>query len=68
MVNKILRLPQVQNTCKISRSSIYAGMREGTFPKSISLGTRMVGWSEAEINEWIEGKLKERDQATEGKS
>jgi len=68
MANKILRLPDLKEQCGISRSAIYQGMKEGTFPQSIPLGTRMVGWSETEINEWIENKLKDRDQAKEGQS
>jgi len=66
MTFKILRLPEVKEQCGISRSAIYQGMKEGTFPRAIPLGTRMVGWSESEINDWIENKLKQRDQAKEG--
>jgi len=62
MTNKVLRLSEVKENCRISRSSIYNGMKDGTFPRSIPLGTRMVGWLEAEIDEWIEKKLIERDQ------
>ena len=68
MTFKILRLPEIKEQCGISRSAIYQGMKDGTFPQSIVLGTRMVGWSETEINEWIERKINERDQARESKS
>jgi len=62
MINtKILRLPEVQMTCGMSRSSIYAGMKNGTFPKTIRLGTRMVGWTQKDIDDWIESKLIERE-------
>ena len=57
MTKKILRLPEVKEASGLSRSSIYSGMKEGTFPKSIQLGTRMVGWSSKAIDNWIEGKL-----------
>jgi prophage regulatory protein len=57
MVNKILRLPEVKETSGLSRSSIYLGMKNGTFPKSIQLGTRMVGWSAEAIDDWIEQQL-----------
>jgi prophage regulatory protein len=62
MVTKILRLPEVKETSGLSRSSIYLGMKNGTFPKSIQLGTRMVGWSSEAIENWIEEKLIQRDQ------
>ena len=64
-MNKILRLPDAIEKCSISRSAIYQGMKDGTFPKSIQLGTRMVGWSEKEIDEWIEAKLEQRDKGGE---
>ena len=62
MTNKILRLNDVKAVSGLSRSSIYAGMQEGTFPKSIKLGTRMVGWSEKAIEDWIEQKLNQSNQ------
>ncbi len=63
MTSKILRLNDVKEASGLSRSSIYAGMQNGTFPKSIKLGTRMVGWSEKAIEDWIEQKL---NQANKG--
>ena len=50
---KFLRLPEVQIRTGKSRSSIYAGVRDGTFPKQIKLGgPRAVGWIEKEIEEY----------------
>lgn len=66
MTHKVLRLQDVIHACNISRSSIYKGMKDGTFPKSGRLGTRMVGWNETQINEWIEDRFRERDEAMEG--
>ena len=50
---KLLRLPQVKATTGLSKSSIYARISEGTFPKQISLGPRLVVWVEADIQNWI---------------
>ena len=44
-----LRLPEVQSRTGKSRSAIYQGVNDGTFPKPIKLGPRAVGWIEAEI-------------------
>jgi len=60
MVNKILRLPEVKEISGLSRSSIYLGMKNGTFPKSIQLGPRMIGWSAKSIENWINDKIQER--------
>lgn len=40
----------------LSRSTIYAMMTEGAFPKSIKLGKRAVGWREADIAEWLDSR------------
>ena len=50
---KFLKLPEVRIRTGKSRSSIYAGVRAGTFPKPIKLGSpRAVGWIEAEIENY----------------
>jgi len=49
-VIKFLKLPEVRIRTGKSRSSIYQGVNDGTFPKPIKLGgPRAVGWIEAEI-------------------
>ena len=44
MHHKLLRLPQVKQTTGLSKSTIYARIAEGTFPKQIPLGPRLVVW------------------------
>ena len=51
--HKLLRLPEVKATTGLSKSSIYARIAEGTFPKQISLGPRLVVWVESDIQNWI---------------
>jgi prophage regulatory protein len=50
---KLLRLPQVKSITGLSKSSIYARISEGTFPKQIPLGPRLVVWVESDIQKWI---------------
>jgi prophage regulatory protein len=54
----ILRLPAVKSRTGLSRSTIYLRVAEGTFPKPVSLGARAVGWVEAEIQQWLEQRIK----------
>jgi prophage regulatory protein len=51
--HKLLRLPQVKETTGLSKSTIYARIAEGTFPKQIPLGPRLVVWVESDIQNWI---------------
>ena len=61
--DNILRLPEVKNRTGLSRSSIYAFMKAGTFPQSRRLGKRSIGWFESEIIAWIEQRLQSADVA-----
>jgi len=47
--HKLLRLPEVKATTGLSKSSIYTRISEGTFPKQIPLGPRLVVWVESDI-------------------
>jgi prophage regulatory protein len=51
--HKLLRLPEVKESTGLSKSSIYARISEGTFPKQIPLGPRLVVWVETDIQNWI---------------
>ena len=51
--SKILRLPEVMAITGLSRSTIYAYMDKGTFPKAMKLGERAIGWLSSDIETWI---------------
>lgn len=57
MATKILRLPLVLECTGLSRSTVYARVSLGTFPKPVSLGARAVGWIESEVEEWISHQI-----------
>lgn len=63
MAQVILRLPAVKARTGLSRSTIYLRVAEGTFPKSVALGPRAVGWIEAEITEWIAQRIADSRKA-----
>lgn len=54
---KVLKLKDVKDRTGKSRSSIYDGIKEGTFPRQINLGPRAVGWLESSIDQWIQGRI-----------
>jgi len=57
MATTILRLPAVKARTGLSRSTIYLRISEDSFPKSVSLGGRAVGWIEAEVNDWLNQQI-----------
>lgn len=49
VAGSILRRKQVEQVVGLSRSTIYQRIKDGTFPKAVSLGGRMVGWRASDI-------------------
>jgi len=52
--NNIIRLPRTIQKTGLSRSTIYALLSRGEFPKQIKLSPRTMGWLEADIDLWID--------------
>ena len=50
---RFLRLKDVKTMTGLSKSTIYARMSMGTFPKQIPLGPRLVVWVESDVQGWI---------------
>lgn len=57
MQDKIYRRPDVESLVGLSRSTIYAMIADGTFPKPIKLGKRAVGWRQSDVLTWLEGRV-----------
>lgn len=49
MVSRVLRLRAVRDRTALSRSSLYARIKQGEFPRQIKIGPRAVGWLEHEV-------------------
>ena len=65
----ILRRAAVEQRTGLTRSTIYALIARGAFPKPIALTKFRVGWIDAEITAWIAARVAERDapQASRGR-
>jgi prophage regulatory protein len=61
----ILRRNDVEKRVGLKRSSIYALIAKDAFPKPIELSQRSRGWIEAEIDDWIESRVANRDTSME---
>ena len=53
---RILRLPKVLELTGLSRTSIWRQIDAGTFPKSVKLGPRAVGWRASDIYGWLDNR------------
>ncbi|MFC3613757.1 helix-turn-helix transcriptional regulator [Lutimaribacter marinistellae] len=54
--DRILRCKDVMALTGLSRSTLYAMMSEGTFPASIKLSKRAVGWRATVVQAWIDAR------------
>jgi prophage regulatory protein len=57
MSHRVLKINDVKVLTGKSRSSIYDAIKEGTFPRQITLGPRAVGWLESSIDAWIQSRI-----------
>lgn len=57
MTDAILRRPDVERRTGLSRSTIYAMMNRGEFPRPIQLSARAVGWMASDIDAWLQHKM-----------
>ena len=53
MTDKHLRRPDVQALTGLSRSTIYALMAKGQFPRPVRLTEKAVAWPESAIADWL---------------
>lgn len=48
-----LRQPQVLARVPVSKSTLWRWVREGRFPKPVTLGVATSAWRASEVAEWI---------------
>lgn len=53
---KMLRRKAVEDKTGLSRSTIYAMMSDGKFPRPYRIGRRAVAWKESDLIEWLESR------------
>ena len=52
-MERLIRRPDVEALTGLSRSTIYAYMQRGEFPRPRRIGRQAVGWIESEIEAWV---------------
>ena len=52
-IDPLHRRKVVENVTGLSRSSIYAKIAEGTFPRPVQIGARAVAWRSSDIRAWM---------------
>lgn len=58
----LIKLTLVLARTGLSKSTIYAMIARGEFPKAVPLGS-MARWVEDEIDAWVNARIKARDES-----
>lgn len=68
MAQQIVRFQDVLQQVKLSRSTLYGRIAEGTFPKPFQLGegSRAVGFLQADIDQWVSAQHQQCAHGGEG--
>ena len=53
MSDKLHRRPAVEEITGLSRSTIYALMDDGEFPRPVRIGRRAVAWRDSDLSTWL---------------
>jgi prophage regulatory protein len=57
----LIKLAEVQKRTALCRSSIYANVAAGTFPRPVKSGSSSA-WVDTEVQAWIDAVIQARDQ------
>lgn len=60
---RLLRLPEVSAIVGMGKSSIYAQMKAGEFPKCVYVTGRTVAWPESRVAAWVQERIEEGGKA-----
>lgn len=55
--DNLLRLRDVKERTKLSRTTIYNRIKAGTFPRSFPISEGLVAWYESEIDAWVNNPM-----------
>lgn len=55
-MERLLRRREVQTLTTLSKSTLYAKIKDGSFPRPLSLGKQAVAWRASDIEAWIQAQ------------
>jgi prophage regulatory protein len=68
-LDRILRPREVARLTGLARTTLWRGVRAGTFPRPVRLTLNTIGWCEADLAQWLAERriaagLPEHEQST----
>ena len=59
--DRLLRRPEVESKTGLSRSAIYAAIKNESFPEPVRISNNAVAWLCSEIDSWINNRIAQRN-------
>ena len=59
-LTRLIPISEVEALTGCKKSTVYLMLRQWKFPKPIRLSSRMVRWSEAAVQEWVQAHIDAR--------
>lgn len=63
-VDRLIRIREVLHISGLSRSALYARIKDRQFPAQVKLSARSPAWVHSEVLAWAEARAKTRDAGT----
>lgn len=54
---KLLRLPAVEEITGLKKSTLYAKVKDRTFPAPVRLSARAVAWRSTDVSAWVAARI-----------
>jgi prophage regulatory protein len=55
--DRLMRLPEVEETTGLKKSTIYLLMKRGEFPRSVQITARCVAWPESRVLSFVQERI-----------
>jgi len=62
MSERFMTMAEVRQRVSLSKTEIYRKIKAGAFPRPVPLGTQKVAFVESEVAEWMNARLRARDE------
>lgn len=61
--DRLLRLPEVETTTGLKKSTIYLLMKRGEFPRCVQITARCVAWAESHVLSYVQDRIASAEEA-----
>lgn len=63
--HQLLRLKEIRKITGISRTTLLAMIKAGSFPRGRKISARLIVWTQEAVQDWIKGKSsKDREESS----